>query len=119
MCCFATVCFHHEKLKEILHEKCLFRAYPVFRDIPNDIMPLAQISHPWNSTEDTPEFTGNPPHIILMSELDIFKYEIESLKGKTINQLQYRIDKRGFSSAEHSTKTILDEMTSQTKQIME
>ena len=82
-------------------------------------MPLAQISHPWNITEDTPEFTGIPPHIILMSEIEVLKREIKSLKGATINQLQDEIYNRGFSSKEKNTNTIIDAMSSQTKQIME
>ena len=34
MCCFASICFHHDKLKAMLHDKCTLRAYPTFRDIP-------------------------------------------------------------------------------------
>ena len=65
----------------MLHEKYPLRAYPIFRDIPSDITPLARIAHPCISTEDTPEFNGIPPHIILMSEIEGLKREIESLKG--------------------------------------
>ena len=72
----------------MLHEKYPLRASPIFRDIPSDIMSLARIAHPWNSTDDTPEFTDIPPNILLMSDIDGFKHEIESLKGKIINQLQ-------------------------------
>ena len=47
------------------------------------------------------------------------KHEIESLKGKIINQPQDEMYRRGFSSTEHNTNTIFDTMASQTKQIME
>ena len=43
MCCFATFCFHHNKLKAMLQEKCPLHASPIFRDIPSDIMLLARI----------------------------------------------------------------------------
>ena len=69
--------------------------------------------------EDTPEFTGIPPNVIFMSEIDRFKHEIEFLKGTIINQLQGKMYKRGFSSTEHNTKMIIHEMASQTKQTME
>ena len=82
----------------MLHEECPLRASPIFRDIPSDIMLIAQISHPWNSTEETSEFTGIPSHILLTSEIESLKREIDSLKGTIINQLQDNMDKRGFSS---------------------
>ena len=60
-------------------------------------MSLAQISHLWNFTEDTPEFTGI------------------SQKGAIINKLQYEMEKRDFYFMDHNTKKIIDEMASQTK----
>ena len=73
------------------------------------------MAHPWDSKEDTPGFTGIPPHILLMSDLKGLKCEIKSLKRTIINQLQDYMDKRGFSSADHNTKTIIDAMESQKK----
>ena len=70
-------------------------ASPIFRDISSDTMWLAQISHPWNSTEETPDLTGIPTHILLISEIEGTKREIEYLKGKIINNLQYEMYKRG------------------------
>ena len=77
------------------------------------------MDHPWNSTEDTPEFTVILPNIFLISEIDRFKHKIESLKGKIINQLKDEMENRGFSSTDHNTKTIIDAMESKTKQTME
>ena len=119
MFCFTTIFSHHDKLKATLHEKCPLRASPIFRDITSDIMSLAQIDHPWNITEEITEFTGIPLHILLISDIEGLKREIESLKGEITNQLQDEMDKRGFSSMEHNTKRIIDEMASQTTNIME
>ena len=47
------------------------------------------------------------------------KRGIYSLKGAFINQLQYDLDNRGFSSTKQNTNTIIDAMESQTKNIME
>ena len=60
MCCFAKICFHNDKLKAMLHEKCPLSASPIFVDIPSDIMSLAQIAHTWNSADDNPDFTRIP-----------------------------------------------------------
>ena len=54
-----------------------------------------------------------------MSEIYGFKNEIDSLKGTIVDQLKDEMDKRGFSSTEHNTKTIIDAMASQTKYNME
>ena len=70
MCCFAKICFHRNKLKYMIPDKCLLCASPVFRHIPGDIMSLAQIDHPWDITKDTPDSTGIHPYIILISEID-------------------------------------------------
>ena len=94
----------------MLHYKCPLRASPTFREITSDITSLARISHPWNRTEDAPDFTDITPHIPIMSYIEGLKREIESLKGTIINQLQYEMDKRGFSSTDKNTKTIIDAM---------
>ena len=60
-------------MKPLLHEMCPLHAYPIFRDTPSGLIPLARISHPWNSTEETPDFTGIPTHIFIMSEIEGLK----------------------------------------------
>ena len=103
----------------MLHKKCPLCASPIFRYILSNIISLAQIDHPWNIKEETPELTGIPPPILLMSEIEGLKREIESLKGEMINQPQYEINKRGFSSTEHNTKTIIDTMAFKKKTMEE
>ena len=69
--------------------------------------------------EETPEFTVMPQHIFIISEIEGLKREIKSLKGTIINQLQDEMDKRGFSSTDNNTKTIIDAMVPETKETME
>ena len=64
----------------MLHKNCPLRVSPIFGDIPSDIMPLPYIFCLYNSTEETSEFTGIPTHILIMSEIEGLKREIESLK---------------------------------------
>ena len=103
---------HNKKLKAMLHKKYHLNVSPIFRDIPSDIMLLAGIARTWNSTGDTPEFTGIPPHIILMSEIEGSKREIEYLKETITNHIKDEMEKRGFSSTKHNTKTIIYGMES-------
>ena len=109
---FATIFFHHDKLKAMLHKKCPLHASPIFRYIPSYIISFAQISHTCNIMEYNPEFTGIPPHILLMSEINGLKHDMEYLKKKIIDQLQDVTNKRGFYSLDHNTKTIIDAMES-------
>ena len=53
-----------------------------------------------------------------MSEIEGLKHDIKSMKGTMTDQLQYDMDKRGFSYRENNTNTIIDTMESKTKQIM-
>ena len=108
MCSFATICFHRDKLKSMIHEKCPLRTSLIFRDIPSDTMLLAQISYNWNSTEYIPYFSGIPTNILLMLEIKVLKHEIDSLKGTILNPLQDKLQKIGFYSSDHNIKTIID-----------
>ena len=62
--------------------------------------------------EENPGFTRIPPHILIISQIEGLKCKIEYLKGKIINKLQDEMDKRGCSSIDHNTKTIIDSMAS-------
>ena len=42
-----------------------------------DVQEWAYIKFSWDKTEKTPFFTGTPPHLILMSDLEQFKYKKE------------------------------------------
>ena len=48
-----------------------------------------------------------------MSDIEGLKHEIKYMMGKIINQLQDDIYKRGFSSVDNNTITIIDAMASQ------
>ena len=54
-----------------------------------------------------------------MSEIEVMKRKIESMKGAFINQLQDEMDKRGSYSIEKNTMMIIDARASKKKQIME
>ncbi len=67
--CFAEICYKYDYLNDHLHDSCPLRNAAVFRDIPEDIVKLAEVRFPWNKTEDTPKPTGIPPHVNQLAKL--------------------------------------------------
>lgn len=106
--CFASICYHYDFLKENLHEKCILRSSSIFRDIPIQISSLARVSYSWNKTPDTPKFTGIPPHVIHMVQIEELKKKIESMEENIMAGIRHEMDTRGFASNSHNTKCITD-----------
>lgn len=117
--CFASICHHKEYLLDNLHERCPLRASPMFRDIPDSIVSLAKVSYPWDKTADTPSFTGIPPHVLMLCELEEVKKELRLVREGIIDGLKDAMDERGFASHDHNTKKIIDAMNAQTQKIFE
>ena len=107
---FATICHHFDYLNENLHPSNPLRSSSIFCDIPNEIMNLARIAYPWNSTADTPRFSGIPPHVTHMAEMEALKAELVSFKTGLMVELGEAMDARGFASHEHNTDKILGAM---------
>ena len=61
--CFASLCFHSDFLKQILHKKNKLHGSPFFTRIPRAVRDLARVRFPWNATESTPAFTGKRTHL--------------------------------------------------------
>ena len=79
--CFASICYHYEFLDSSLHKNSPFGNAAIFRDNPTDIKGRARTAFPWTSTTaDTPRFTGVPPHIMIMAELEEVKRMFSELK---------------------------------------
>ena len=53
-----------------------------------------------------------------MLQIEGLKHEIKDLKREIINQLKYEMENIGFYSMDHNTKTIIDAMELQKKEIM-
>ena len=76
----ASVCFHYKYLKTTLAATSAFRASPIFRNIPDDLLTHCRISYPWDKTSYTPTFTGLPPHVLLFAENEEIKTEIRKIR---------------------------------------
>ena len=108
--CFAQICFHYDFLLTNLHQTNPLCSSSMFRDIPSDIRVLARIAYPWDLTNNTPYFTGIPPHVTHMAEMEALKVEVANLRTTIVAEVGAAMDQRGFASKEHNTLKILDAM---------
>ena len=98
--CFASICFHHKYLMETMHMRCPLRSAILFRDIPKSIIEVARIAYPWNKSEDTPQMSGVPPHVLALAEMEGLKQEIARLHNNLMTDFKNELDSRGFASTE-------------------
>ncbi|KAL7538978.1 hypothetical protein ACHAWF_006258 [Thalassiosira exigua] len=106
--CFASICYSYEYLSEMLHNACPLRNAAVFRDIPEDIVKLAQVRYSWDSTEDTPKLTGIPPHVVQLAKLEGLERKLATVKDDIISHMKSEMESRGFSSTQFKTSEITD-----------
>ena len=71
---YATICYHYEFLNEKLHSRSSLRVSPMFIAASyKERNNFSQIRYPWNRTKNTPLFIGIPPHVALLSEVEVLK----------------------------------------------
>ena len=104
--CVATVCYQYDYLCKHLDEKCPFRHTAVFRDMPKDIEVLATVKFPWNKTADTPKFSGIPPHVLHIAEIERLARKIDTMETNLTATFVGEMEKRGFSSTAFKTSDI-------------
>jgi len=108
---FASVCYHSTFLKERLRRTNRLHASPFFTHIPADILPLAVVKYPWNKTEDTPNFTGIPPHVSLLAEMQGMQEDLKMMKEDLNISFCEEMDGRGNGSEGYfNTKSLVDRM---------
>lgn len=107
MQCFASICYHHEFLSKKLHPTSSFHSCSMFKDIPLEIKKLVRIAYPWDKTEDTPRFTGIPPHVTLLAQMEEMKRHIDDLEKKLLTHFENALDARGIGGSEFHTNQIL------------
>ena len=108
MFCFASLCYHYEYLCKNLHKKSVLRGAPVFQNITEDMVKMTRVAYPWNSTKDTPTFTGIPPHVTTLAEFERVREELHAFKTSIPNTISTMLDDRGFSSTGLNTEKVID-----------
>ena len=64
----ASICYHCKFLDHHLSAKNPFRAKKIWTDLTEDMSGCARIAYPWDKN-DTPAFTGIPPHVALLAHM--------------------------------------------------
>ena len=107
---FASICYHHDFLNENLHQQSPFRASPFFSQIPLSLRSIVRVAYPWDYTEDSPTFTGIPPHVTLLSQMEILQEELKGLKESINETIVGELNKRGIGSNGFFTQRLEDMM---------
>ena len=82
----------------------------VFRDIPEDIVKLAQVRYSWNQTEDFPKLTGIPPHVAQLAKLKSLELKVDSMQDSLMKRMEDAMDKWDFFSTEFKMSKIKNAM---------
>jgi hypothetical protein len=102
--CFASLCYHFDYLVEILPRRSKLQASPFFTNIPNYAKEAAVVRYPWNKTASTPIFTGLPPHVCILAQLEGLKAALESSKNDIIAGVKSDLDGRRLGSQSYFDK---------------
>ena len=109
--CFASLCFHADFLKRVLHDRNKLRASHFFTHIPINIQAAATVKYPWTLTAATPTLTGLPPHITILANFERMIAEMETTKNSILAGVEAELDRRRIGSQSHFDKQeILDAM---------
>ena len=84
----STLCFHLSFLKEAIHDSTLLRVSPLFRNIPEESRNVSVVKHPWDKTEDTPQFSGILSHVLHLAENGALGNKIISLRANLKNDIE-------------------------------
>ena len=108
---FASVCFHHNFLDTYLHCEHKLRSSPLFIAASDGaIQKWAVVAFPWNSTSYTPFFTGIPPHVMMMTELESLRLKLVEHRNDIIDGIKDELDRRSLGGVDYQTKVVLDEV---------
>ena len=110
--CFASLCYHRDFLERNLHTSSKLQASPFYNTIPNFVKDAAAIKLPWTKTEATPEFTGLPPHVVILATCEELKLELRRAKEEIVSGVKEDLDNRRIGSQSYFDKEeIIGKMT--------
>ena len=93
---FACVCFYYTHLDMHIHKNHRLQASPYFiaagRSKHLQMFDLTR--YPWMSTTYPPYFTGIPPHVMLMSEIESLKATFEQQKRDFVQEMINEFNER-------------------------
>lgn len=102
--CISSIEYHKEFLMSNLHKVSNIRASVFMIETAPHTQHLT-VKYPWNKTIDTPELTGIPPDILIMSEFEMMKQCMQnmkiSLETSFDTSLKRELDARSIGSMMH------------------
>jgi hypothetical protein len=75
-----------------LPKKNKSHASPFLTGIPNFAKERATVRFPWNRTDATPTFTGLPPHVCILAQLEGLKESLAQVMDNIINGVKNDLD---------------------------
>ena len=102
--CFVSLCYHFDYLVGITPRRSKLQASPFFTNIPNYAREAAVVKFPWTKTASTPSFTGLPPHVCILAQLEGLKAVLESSKDDIIAGVKSDLDGRRLGSQSYFDK---------------
>ena len=102
--CFASLCYHFDFLVQVLPKRNKLQASPFFTCIPNFAKEAATVRFPWNKTASTPPFTGIPPHVSILVQIEGLKAALEDTSHKIISGVKADLDGRRLGSQSYFDK---------------
>jgi hypothetical protein len=107
---FASICYYYEDLDRTISPTNCLRASPKFIAATDDIRRYTVCHYPWNKTIKTPVFTGVPPHVLMMSEMEQLKMVIARQKYEIIEGMGEELDRCHVGNDAYQANGILNEV---------
>ncbi len=89
---------------EVLPKQIKLQALPFFTHIPNYAREAATVRYPWNKTASTPLFTGLPPHVSILAQIELLKVVLNEATESIIDGVKVDLDGRRLGSQSYFNK---------------
>ena len=116
---YAAMCYHYEDLDSRLSSRNRLRTTPLFLDTSSEIRKYAKVKYPWNKTVHTPVFTGIPPHVLIMAELERLQHILRDHRSDIIGRMTEELDRRNVGGENFAATQVLDQITQVQQTMME
>jgi hypothetical protein len=119
--CIASIGYHHQFLEENLHSMSNIRS-SIFMLETMPLQDFVTVKYPWNSTVDTPDFTGIPADILIIAKFESVMQKMEEMEAKLCarfeDTLRRELDERKVGGTPSDNSRMAD-ITNMWKSVME
>ena len=108
---FASILFHCDDLNTRLIPSNRLRSSTTFIKASSNMGKYVTMKYPYNKTHNIPEFTGIPPHVIIMVEMEELKYILVKQIQDIVMDLREELDRKNVRGDTYQSNGILEEVT--------